>query len=179
MEQALALNLDAGLGWVDWLLLIVLGVSVLFGLWRGLIAQVLSLVGWVIAFMGSQWWGPTLAPWVPVGSPGTRLNAAAGFVVAFVGLLIACSLVAWLIQKFIRASPLSAADRLLGGLFGMARAVMIGLAAVIVVGATPAADAASWRQSVGATWLTGLLSALRPVLPPEYLQLLPAAGVSR
>ena len=35
------------LSWVDWALLAVLLVSVVVGLWRGLVFEVLSLVGWV------------------------------------------------------------------------------------------------------------------------------------
>ena len=39
---------------VDWILLAVLGLSFLVGIWRGIVQEVLSLVGWVAAFYVSQ-----------------------------------------------------------------------------------------------------------------------------
>ncbi len=39
---------------VDWILLAVLGLSMLLGLWRGLVQEVLSLAGWVAAFFVAQ-----------------------------------------------------------------------------------------------------------------------------
>ena len=37
----------SSLGWVDWALAAVLVLSIAVGLWRGLVFEVLSLVGWV------------------------------------------------------------------------------------------------------------------------------------
>ena len=56
-------------GWVDWALLAVLAVSVVVGLWRGLVFEVLSLVGWVVAFFAAQAFAPFAAAYVPVGVP--------------------------------------------------------------------------------------------------------------
>ena len=42
------------LGWVDWALLAVLALSIAVGLWRGLVFEVLSLVGWVGAYIAAQ-----------------------------------------------------------------------------------------------------------------------------
>ena len=46
---------------VDWILLAVLGLSLLIGLWRGLVQEVLSLAGWVVAFYVSQIYAPMAA----------------------------------------------------------------------------------------------------------------------
>ena len=40
----------------DWILLGVLLASMVVGLWRGLVYEVLSLAGWVAAFFVAQWW---------------------------------------------------------------------------------------------------------------------------
>ena len=39
----------------DWVLLGVMFTSMVVGLWRGLVYEVLSLVGWVAAFFLAQW----------------------------------------------------------------------------------------------------------------------------
>ena len=48
------MNALNGLGWVDLTLLALLGVSVLIGLARGLVFELMSLVGWVVAYVVAQ-----------------------------------------------------------------------------------------------------------------------------
>ena len=51
---------------VDWILLAVLGLSLLLGMWRGIVQEVLSLAGWVAAFYVSQMYAPMAAAWLPM-----------------------------------------------------------------------------------------------------------------
>ena len=60
----------AGFSWVDWALAVVLRVSTAIGLWRGLVYELLALVGWVVAFIAAQLWGPVVAQWLPFGEAG-------------------------------------------------------------------------------------------------------------
>ena len=41
---------------LDWIFLAVLLASMLIGAWRGLVFEVLSALGWLVAFMAAQWW---------------------------------------------------------------------------------------------------------------------------
>ena len=50
--------MDASLGWVDWAFLGVLCLSAVVGLVRGLVFEVLSLLGWVAAYFAAQWFAP-------------------------------------------------------------------------------------------------------------------------
>ena len=61
----------SALGWVDWALMAVLLLSIAVGLWRGLVFEVLSLVGWVAAYIAAQAYASTVAPLLPVGVPGS------------------------------------------------------------------------------------------------------------
>ncbi len=154
------------IGWVDWALLAVLLVSVLVGLVRGLVFEVLSLLGWVAAFVAAQAWSAEVALHVPVGAPGSALNHGAAFAIVFVLALIAWMLAAKLIRLIVHATPLTLIDRTLGGVFGFVRALVLLLAVATVVSFTPAVRAAPWQASHGAAWLGVLLSGLKPVLPP-------------
>ncbi len=154
------------IGWVDWALLAVLLVSVLVGLVRGLVFEVLSLLGWVAAFVATQAWSAEVALHVPVGAPGSALNHGAAFAIVFVLALIAWMLAAKLIRLIVHATPLTLIDRTLGGVFGFVRALVLLLAVAMVVSFTPAVRAAPWQASHGAAWLGVLLSGLKPVLPP-------------
>ena len=160
------------LAWLDWLILGVGAISIVVGLVRGFVFECLSLAGWLVAWFGAQWAAPALAPRLPVGTPGGGLNHGVAFVVAFVLALIVWALLSRLVRLAIQASPLSVADRLLGGAFGALRALVLLLALATVVALTPAAQSATWRGSMGARGLTELLAALKPLLPEPAARLL-------
>ena len=158
---------------VDWILLAVLGLSLLLGLWRGIIHEVLSLVGWVAAFYVSQMYAPIAAAWLPMEGSSQMLRYAAGFVVVFIAVLIGTALVSWLIKKLVSAVGLGPLDRLLGSLFGLMRGVVILLAVTVFVGMTPMRDTEAWKQAQGAQWLQQFLHVLKPVLPADFGKYLP------
>jgi len=162
------------IGWVDWALLAVLLASVVVGLVRGLMFEVLSLLGWVAAFVAAQLLSPEVAPRLPVGAPGGALNHGAAFAVVFVLALVVWMLAARLIRLIVHATPLTLIDRTLGGVFGLVRALVLLLAVATVVSFTPAVRAAPWQASFGAAWLGVLLSGIKPVLPPALARHLQA-----
>lgn len=162
-------------GWVDWVLLAVLVVSVCVGLWRGLVFEVLSLVGWVVAFIAAQAFAPFVATYVPIGVPGSALNHGVAFFVTFVLALIVWALASRLIRLLIHATPLQPVDRLLGGVFGLARGAVLLLAVATVVMLSPAQRSAAWQQSRGAVWLATALQGLKPMLPDAVARQLPTS----
>jgi membrane protein required for colicin V production len=165
------------MGWVDLSLVAILALSVAAGLVRGLVFEVLSLVGWVVAYFAAQWLGPEVAALVPIGSPGSALNHGAAFALSFVAALILWGLAARLARLLISATPLSVPDRVLGAGFGALRGLVVLLAIATVVALTPAVRAPAWRTSHGAAWLDVMLQELKPVLPNEVAQHLPARAL--
>jgi membrane protein required for colicin V production len=158
---------------VDWILLAVLGLSLLVGVWRGIVQEVLSLAGWVVAFYVSQLYAPLAAAWLPMEGSSQMLRYAAGFVVVFIAVLVATVLVSWVVKKLVSAVGLGLLDRLLGSIFGLMRGVVILLAATVIVGMTPMRETEAWKQAQGAQWLQQLLHVLKPVLPADFGKYLP------
>lgn len=163
----------ATLGWVDLTLLGLLALSVVVGLWRGLVFEVMSLAGWLVAYIGAQWWSPALAPHVPLGTSGSPLQQALAFAGCFLGVLVAWSLLSRLVRLLVRATPLTVLDRLLGAGFGLLRGGVLLLALCTVVAMTPAAQASAWQASHGAAWTTQALQGLKPWLPAAMATHLP------
>lgn len=166
--------------WVDSVLLGVLGLSTLVGVWRGLVTQLLSLLGWGVAYFFSRAFAPDLASRLPLPASmawgGPHVNAALSFGLLFLLSMVLWGILSWLIGQLVRASPLSGADRLLGGVFGLARGVFILLVLATLVGLTPLQQAPAWQQSQGAAVLGAASGLLRPLLPPEVAPWLPVAG---
>ena len=154
--------------WVDLLLLGVLLLSAVAGLWRGLLFELMSLAGWVVAYFAAHWLAPELAPHLPVGTSGGAVNQSAAFVLAFAGVLIAWSLLARLLRLLLHATPLSLVDRLLGAVFGALRGLLVALVFATVVGWTPWARSDAWAQSQARPWLEAARDALEPLLPEAW-----------
>lgn len=158
---------------VDVVLALGLLVSVLVGCWRGLVAEVLALLGWVVAYVAAQWFGAPVAAFIPVGAPGSDLNQVSGTLVAFVLAFIAWGLLSWLLAQAVKASVLSGADRLLGAGFGLGRGLLVALLVCALAGMTPLVQWEPWRQSQGVAALQVFLAQLRPVLPEPVVKFLP------
>lgn len=168
------MNAAATPSWVDWVLLAVLALSLAVGVWRGLVFEVLSLLGWVAAYIAAQVFAPLVATGLPVGTPGSALNQGVAFALTFVAALVVWALASRLLRALIHATPLAAIDRVLGAAFGLLRGLVLLLAVTTVVALTPAARSSAWQHSQGAAWLGALLAGLKPVLPDAVARHLPA-----
>jgi len=159
------------LGWVDIGLAAFLLLSVLIGLARGFVFELLSLAGWFAAWFVGLWLTPMFAGDIPLGDPGSSLNYGLTFACVFLVALVVWSLVARLVRALIRATPLSAFDRLLGAGFGFVRGLVVLLVAATVVGVSPWAQSTAWQRSQGVAWLNTVLHELRPLFineaPPQ------------
>ncbi len=158
---------------LDWVFAGALAFSMLLGAWRGLVYEVLSVAGWLAAFVLAQWLAPDAAAWLPMGQSSEVLRYAAGFVLVFVGSLFAAGLLAWLAKKLIEAVGLRPVDRVLGAAFGLVRGAVIVLAATVVCLMTPLQDTQAWKESTGAGMAQVVLKGLKPILPERFGQYLP------
>ena len=152
------------LNWVDICLLLVMLVSLMVGFWRGLTFEVLSLLGWIVAYLAAPHVAPWVGTWLPLGADGTQTHHVASMVVAFLLVLLAWALSARLVRALIRATPLSGFDRFLGAGFGVLRGTLICVLAVLLVGYTPMAKSSAWRESLAVPWLQALVKGLAPSL---------------
>lgn len=156
----------------DWVLLAVLALSLLVGLWRGLVFEVLSLLGWIAAFFIAQWFAPEVANWLPLSTASPPVRFAAAFVLTFVGAVFLAGLIAALLKKLVTAVGLRPVDRVLGALFGVVRGVVLLLAATLAIEMTPLHTSSWWQESRGAPWLSAALQGLKPALPAQFARYL-------
>jgi membrane protein required for colicin V production len=153
------------MNWLDGAVLGVLGVSIAWGLWRGLVREILSLLGWVIAFLAAALFAGPLAEHLPQSIPTPELRAIAAFLGIFIASLIVTTLLGVLLSRLVKAVGLGGLDRSLGGLFGVARGVLVIVALTLLAGLTTAPRQAWWRQSWSGTELAAVALALKPWLP--------------
>jgi membrane protein required for colicin V production len=153
---------------VDLAFLGVLALSLLIGAWRGLVYEVLSVLGWAASFYLAQWLAPDVALMLPLQSASEPVRYAAAFVLVFILSVFAAGLLAVLIKKLVEAIGLRPVDRTLGAAFGLVRGVILLLAVTVVINMTAFKSAVWWQESVGAEVMTAALKGLKPVLPEQF-----------
>lgn len=154
----------------DYLVLFVLICSVVISMLRGLVKEILSLLGWIVAFVVANAWGGTLAQWLPDAIPGSTARLIVGFIALFIGVRILMGLLAMALDAVIKAAGLTLADRGLGGLFGLARGLLIVLAAVLLCGMTAMPQQPFWKQALLSPLAETAAMTVVPFLPGELAQ---------
>ena len=136
------------MNWTDYIIIGILGLSVMVGLWRGLVSEVLALVIWIAAFWVAWWLGPAVAARFEhvIELPSARIIVA--YALCFVAVLIVGALLRFVISRLIEGTGLSGTDRLLGMLFGVARGVLLVTLLVFLLGFTAFTRDPWWQQSV-------------------------------
>ncbi len=158
----------------DWLLCAVLMLSMLLGAWRGLVYELMSLAAWVAAFVLAQWLAQDVALMLPfLHGAAEQVQYAAAFVLVFVLALFAAGFVSWLLKKVVETVGLRPVDRALGGVFGLARGVLLLLVVTVVIGLLGMVHQSWWQESQGRVWLDVLLNGLKPILPDALRAYLP------
>ena len=151
----------------DYAVLTVLLASVLLGLWRGVVSEILALAAWVVAFLVARTEASTVAGWLTAQIPDPGMRLAAAYVLVFVGVLLVFAIARMLVSLMLKAVGLGVLDRLLGAAFGVLRGILVVLLAVLVAGMTPLPKADWWRDAVLAPPLETAVIAAKPWLPPE------------
>lgn len=156
--------------WLDYAVVGVFAVSLVVGAWRGLVREVLSILGWVIAFLAANLLAGPLGPAMPQAIPTPELRVAAAYGAVFLVSLIATALVSLLLSKIVKATGLGGVDRMLGVLFGAARGVLIIVVAALLAGLSSAPRQPFWRDSASGPLLAHAAQALKPLLPQTFAE---------
>ena len=148
----------------DYSVVMVVAASLLLGMWRGVVGEIIALVAWILAFLAARAWGAELAlGFSAIADPALRI--VAGWVAVFVIVLIAMALLRLVVQGLLKALGMTVTDRLLGVMFGVARGLVIVLAFVAVGGMTSLPKEKWWSEAYFAAPLETAVLASRPWLP--------------
>ena len=159
------------MNWVDFVLLGIIGVSLLISLVRGFVREAFSLAAWILAFWVSWTFFRELAvhfePWVSV--PTLRLALA--FATLLLVTLILGAMVNFLASQLVEKTGLSGTDRLLGMFFGAARGILLVAILILLAGLTPFPGDPWWQESRLIPYFQELAVWLRGFLPVDVAEL--------
>lgn len=151
----------------DYVVVLVVGVSVLVSVMRGFLREVMALLAWVVAFWIANLYTASLAPLLPASIPSPELRLLAAFVVVFLAALLIMTLLGIALSHTLKAVGLGPMDRALGAVFGLARGLAIVWIGVLLAGLTSLPKESAWKNAMLSAPLEALVLGFRPWLPDD------------
>ena len=158
---------------LDWIFIGLLGLSIVLGIWRGLIWEVMSLGGWFVAGAAAIYLADYLTPYLAMTGLSDTLRYALAIVLIYITTLILWSMLTSAIKNAVGAIGMGPIDRLLGGVFGLSRGALILTIAVTLISYTPVPSAEFWQTSSGVKLCQSAAQSLKPYLPASAAGLIP------
>lgn len=147
---------------LDWGLLLIIGLSAVLGMARGLIGVAVSLAAWLLAGVGAFLFG---------GEVGRSLGDAGwasylgGYALAFAAIWITVGIIGMVIRRIAHSYGLSEMDRLMGLGLGAIRGLIFACALLVTLGMTTLPRERAWRDSSFAALLMPGAKLMRSGLP--------------
>jgi len=153
----------------DYVVLAIIGLSVFFSIMRGMVREVLSLAGWVLAFFVAKTYTLELAPLLPKAIPTQTLQYLAAFVILFLATLLISALLSIALSQIFKTVGLGWLDSVLGGFFGTLRGVLIVGILVFLGGLTELPKEPAWRSAMFSAPLEAMVTSAYPWIPPAIV----------
>ena len=131
---------------VDTAILVVIVLSCVFGLWTGLIKEVLSLLTWIAALLVARVYSEGLSGLFVNVIDNSAVRYATALVIIFIAIMVLGRLLNHKLSKLLISTTLKLADRVLGGMFGIARGALI-VMVILFISNLFLSETEPWQQA--------------------------------
>ena len=149
----------------DYIVLLIIGISIVVSMMRGAVREVLALVSWLAAIYIAKTYATLLIPLLPVDIPTEALKILAAYIIVFFGVLLVASLLTIALSSLIRKIGLNWLNRGIGAVFGFARGLLIVCVLVFLAGLTSLPKDARWTNAMFSSPLEALVKTMLPFVP--------------
>lgn len=151
---------------IDYIILGVIGLSVITGLFRGFVKESVALVVWIVAIWCAYHYAAVVETWLKPYVDDTSVRTIISFVVILVAVVLFGAILNALLSFVLHRTGLSGTDRLLGMLFGFARGIFIVALVILVLNMTSLAKKEDYaHHSVLYTKFDPLVQWLSSMMP--------------
>jgi len=152
---------------LDIILVFLVGLSIILGILKGFIRELLSLAFFIIAVVLAFLFYYEVGDIYMFGFKNRDVSNFAGFITIFVLVLMVGALVTYLVKKIFTLGPLKAIDTILGGLFGLLRGILIAATIVFALVLFPVNDNLMAKSKLVPYVIKGIEFVVH-FLPAEY-----------
>lgn len=152
---------------LDIIVVLILVLTIVRGLMRGMVNTLFSLAAWLLAFLLGKWGALLVAPLLPIGVENPAIRYFAGFAVIFLLVLIVVSLLGHALGSLLKAVGLGGTDKLLGGVLGLAKGLVILVGLTIAAGLTSLPRTEFWKQAAVSGSLQAMAIRTLPLIPDD------------
>ena len=149
----------------DYAVAVIMLLSSLLGLWRGLVQEMMALLGWPIALVMCKLFTGFIAPQMPLKDEMARVIVA--YALVFIATLIIWNVLTRLFAKLMKKVGANWSDRMLGGLFGMMRGAILVLVVAWMIGLTNYYQKPFWHDALSRKTIEAAASLTRAWLPED------------
>lgn len=154
--------------WIDYAVIIIIVLSLLIGVVRGFVSEVISIITWVAAFLLAFKYAPPIATHLTfTDSPMTAYVIA--FAVIFVLVLVFGITTNVLIRQLWHRTGVPAMDRILGLLLGIVRGVLIIAFILLFIWGSPLQNEPKVKEAQLLPLFTPIVTWLRGILPEKVV----------
>ncbi len=154
---------------IDYCIIAVVFLSIFFGCFRGFIRELLSLIGWVLAFYTANFFTDSFYQLIPFNLDDS-IKYIVGYFIIFISVLIIASMIIKLINKFIKSVGLGFSNFILGGFFGFTRGVLVVFVMIFLLEKTSFALNPAWENSSYIVIIKNTIENTLPYLPEEWFK---------
>lgn len=130
--------------WIDLLVVAIVLASAVFAVYRGFVAETLSIFAWAAAAFATLYFAPAAAPLL-AGSMSTVAAQVVAYIAVFLLVLIPLSFVSARFADNVRSSSVGPLDRSLGAVFGVIRGlILIAMAYILFTLIVPIKKQPEW-----------------------------------
>lgn len=158
--------------WIDWVITAVVIISSLISLKHGFFSEVLSLLSWTAAAVGTWTYNGMLADQLSnyIETPLARNTIAS--ILLFIGILLVGAIINYAVCKLIKTIGVAGINRSLGMVFGAMRGCIIIAAALSLTTLVPLEQDSAWKNSVLLPHFLALTNWLKEIASTTIIPLL-------
>jgi membrane protein required for colicin V production len=149
----------------DYIVLLIVGISIVVSMMRGAVRELLALAGWIAAIYIAKTYAVELIPLLPADIPSESLKVLAAHIIVFCGVLLISSLLSIALSGLIKKIGLNWVNRFFGAFFGFARGLIIVCVLVFLAGLTSIPKDTRWTNAMFSAPLEALVIAALPWMP--------------
>jgi membrane protein required for colicin V production len=154
----------------DFVVMLVLLLSMLMGWWRGLVYEAITLLSWIVGYIAASRFSGEVMRYLPEALGNTAVRSAVAFALIFALVLILGSVLAWMLSRAVSVLGLGLLDGALGSLFGIVRGMAVCVILVLLAGMTDLPQTEVWKKAMASRELVQVAKQVQVMLPRELAE---------